>query len=480
MLVAWEEFLKIIKEEAGAQVVETWFKAVILHDWNSATQTAILQAPNQFVISWIQEHYLELLKKHLSRLLNAHAIKIYFINAPTQQDLVPKTFIPASSINHMIPLTSTSPIKEQTPPQTTLPVRSEYGYITPSSKKQKPKEEAQLNPLYTFDTFIVGPSNSLAHAAASAVSKNLGKSYNPLFIYGGTGLGKTHLMHAIGNEVKKNHPDLVIKYETSDHFINEFINCIRFDKNEQFRNKYQKVDLLLLDDIQFLSNKEQTQETFFHIFNALYEKQKQIILSSDTFPKEITGLQSRLKSRMEWGLVADIQLPDLETKIAILDKKAHMASITLPNDVAHFIASRVISNIRELEGALIRISAFSSLTNQPISLDMARRVLLNLNEKKKEAIPLENVLKVVAKHYNVSVNDLRSKKRQKDIAQVRQVACFLMKKLTSSSLQSIGSFIGGRDHSTVTHAITKIESLHKVDMGFAQKIKMIEQEILVN
>ncbi len=485
VLFIWEEFLKIIKEEAGSQIVETWFKAVSLDGWNASINTATLRAPNQFVSKWIQEHYTELLKKHLGRLLQAHDLKIFFIiNAQTEQ--FPRTIIPASMLHHKTSSLQTTVHEhhpkefkhEQNQPQ--LPTVSMPQHMVSTSKKAKPKETYLLNPQYLFETFIVGPSNSLAHAAAVAISENLGKAYNPFFIYGGTGLGKTHLLHAIGNQVKKENPAALIRYETTDHFINEFINCIRFDKSDQFRSKYQKIDLLLLDDVQFLSNKEQTQETFFHIFNTLYEHKKQIVLSSDTFPKEIAGLQNRLKSRMEWGLVADIQLPDLETKIAILKRKALVNNIHLPDDVADFIASRVLSNIRELEGALIRISAFSSLINQTISLEMARRVLLNINEKKKDGILLDNVLKAVAKHYNISVNDLRSKKRQQNIVVVRQVAFYLMKKLTYCSLQSIGSFIGGRDHSTVTHAISKVENLTTKDRTFAQKMKFVEQEILTN
>jgi len=263
--------------------------------------------------------------------------------------------------------------------------------------------------------------------------------------------------------------------------MNEFISSIRFDKVNQFREKYQKSDLLLLDDIQFLSNKEQTQETFFHIFNTLHQSHKQIVLSSDTFPKEITGLQSRLKSRMEWGLVADIQMPDLETKMAILKKKADKQNTVLDDDVANFIASRILSNIRALEGALVRVEAFATLTNQPITLELAKQVLLHMEppEKKNDSVMLERVLKSVAKHYSVSLQDLRSKRRQKCVARARQIAFYLMKKHTISSLQAIGNYIGGRDHSTVIHAIMKIESIIEENRALKQKIKVIEQDILM-
>lgn len=271
-------------------------------------------------------------------------------------------------------------------------------------------------------------------------------------------------------------------YQTTDRFTNEFIHAIRLDKVMYFRQKYQNIDLLLLDDIQFLSNKEQTQEMFFHIFNLLYEYKKQIILSSDTFPKEIKGLQARLKSRLEWGLVVDIQIPDLETKIAILEKKAEQHSIELTEEVAHFIASRVISNIRELEGALIRVGAFGTLTNKPISLELAKKVLLHLNQNniKKEGVMLDKILKITARHYSVSINDLKSKKRQQNISMVRQVAFYLMKKLTFCSLQTIGDYVGKRDHSTVLHAISKVDSFLEKDRDFGKKINNIEQKILMS
>jgi chromosomal replication initiator protein len=471
----WDEFLKLIKQEAGSQIVETWFKAVSLQDWNSATGVVTLKTPNQFISKWIQEHYIELLKKHLSRLLHVNEIKIIFIcNIQETQQI--RNIIPASTIqtvqnqahiNH-------APIVVREPQQ------QSKALVKIPKKNQPPHYGNNLNENYIFENFIVGPNNSLANAAAIAVVENLGKVYNPLFIYGGTGLGKTHLMHAIGNATKKKYPNITVCYETTDRFITEFINCIRFDKADQFRSKYQKLDLFLLDDVQFLSNKEQTQEIFFHIFNNLYEQQKQIVMSSDTFPKEIAGLQSRLKSRLEWGLVADIQIPDLETKIAILNKKAEQNKMNLPNDVANFIASRVVSNIRELEGALVRVSAFAALINTGISIELARKVLLNLSNPKTENASLETVLKIAAKNFDVSISDIKAKKRYKEIAEIRQIVFYLMKKLTNCSLQVIGSFVGGRDHSTVIHAIGRVETLCSNDLDMAKKIKRIEQEIMMN
>ena len=270
----------------------------------------------------------------------------------------------------------------------------------------------------------------------------------------------------------------MVRYETADKFMHDFINSIRFDKTHQFRQRYKKTDLLLIDDVQFFSNKIQTQEMFFHTFNTLYESGKQIVLSSDTFPKEIRGLQDRLKSRLGWGLVVDIQVPDLETKVAILTKKADLHEIDLPDEVAHFIASRILSNIRELEGSLVRVGAFASLTNKLITLELAKRVLLHLPEEKKENVMLSNVLSSVARNYEVSAQEIRSKKRHKTIASVRQVTFYMMKKLTACSLRTIGMYIGGRDHSTVIHAIAKVEKLKAQDYTFALKLKSLEQEIL--
>ncbi len=485
MQLVWEEFLKIVKEEAGSQVVETWFKAVTFKYWDAGTGQVILEAPNQFVCKWVQEHYLTLLNTHLSRLLHRNTVSIKITNR-SQSDQ--KTIIPASVAHNKPNQSSTTlPIaKFQIPNKLTS-----LEQIKPQEKcslikmpniheRDREKYSSNLNERYTFDNFIVGPTNSLAHAAAYAIVNNLGNIYNPMFIYGGTGLGKTHLLHALGNEVQKRNPSARIRYESTDNFVNEFINSIRFDRSAKFRKKYQDLDLLLTDDVQFLSNKEQTQEMFFHIFNNLYDQKKQIILSSETFPNEIIGLQSRLKSRIGWGLIADIQTPDLETKIAILTKKATQQNVTLNDEVAFFIASRVLSNIRELEGALLRVSAFSSLTHQPITIDMAKKVLLNLQEKKKDSIQFDNILKSIAKHYTISPIDIKSKKRNKNIASIRQVMFYFMKKLTFSSLQSIGSYIGGRDHSTVIHAINKVEEMIKNDAEFAQNLKTLEQKILMS
>lgn len=469
--IIWEEFLKIAKEEAGSQVVETWFKAVCLSSIDIHRQEITLQMPNSFVSNWIQEHYHTLLLTHLKRLLNTQNLTIIFAgetpppakkvepvaNEPAVNGGVPKT-LPTFRPATITKMTGTSVVPQAPPP--------------------KSKESKSLNENYQFDSFIVGPSNSLAHGAAYAVSQSLGTGYNPLFIYGGTGLGKTHLLHAIGNEAKKQNPKVRVRYETSDQFMHEFIRAIRTDRAHQFRERYLSLDLLLIDDIQFFSKKEQTQETFFHIFNALHEQKKQIVLSSDMFPEEIKGLQSRLTSRMEWGLIADMQTPDLETKVAILSKKAEMLSITLDDEVSHFIASRVHSNVRQLEGALIRVDAFASLTGQQISLALAQRVLLNFNEPKPQKFELNDVASFVGKQYGVTIQELKSKARSKNISNARQIACYVMKKITNYSLQAIGSFLSGRDHSTIIHALAAVEKKIKKDRNFAVRIKRLEEEIL--
>jgi len=465
----WEEFLKITKEEAGSQVVETWFKAVSVCAINLERQELTLLMPNSFVSSWIQEHYHALLVTHFKRLLNTPSVTILF-RGPQMEKTGPASA--ASTAIALAPTFKPATITKMG----AAPTGSSA--VVPHAAYSKPKEPQVLNELYCFDTFVVGPSNSLAHGASYAVSQSLGRVYNPLYIYGGTGLGKTHLLHAIGNEAKRQWPDIRVRYETSDHFMHDFIRAIRFDKAHQFRERYLNIDLLLIDDIQFFSNKEQTQETFFHIFNALHEQKKQIVLSSDTFPEEIKGLQSRLTSRMEWGLVADMQTPDLETKIAILTKKSEQHNIKIDEEVSHFIASRVHTNIRQLEGALIRVDAFASLTGQPISLALAKRVLLNFNEPRPQNIDLHDVACHIAKKCGVTMAELKSKNRNKDVANARQVACYIMKKLTNHSLQAIGHFLNGRDHSTIIHAINAIEDRCKNDRSYAVKIQRIEEEIV--
>lgn len=320
---------------------------------------------------------------------------------------------------------------------------------------------AGLNPRYTFDSFIVGSSNQFAHAACRAVAEAPSRSYNPLFIYGGVGLGKTHLMHAIGHYVTRHDHPMKLTYISSERFMNEMINALRFDRILDFRARYRSVDVLLVDDIQFVSGKDGTQNEFFHTFNALHDAQKQIVISSDRPPHEIPSLEERLRSRFEWGLIADIQPPDIETKVAILKKKAEGEAIPLPDNVALYIASRIKSNIRELEGSLIRLIAYASLTGRPLSLELAQDVLRNVLDHEEKAVTIEQIQKFVAEYYQLKLADLKSRNNSKSVAMPRQVAMYLCKMLTHASLPEIGRSFGGKHHSTVIHSIKKVEDMRQ-------------------
>ncbi|MCK4265524.1 chromosomal replication initiator protein DnaA [Candidatus Babeliales bacterium] len=477
MQLIWDDFLNIIKQEAGTQVVETWFKAVRLERWDKETNTAFLLMPNPFVRKWIQEHYISLIKTHLSRLLHTDSIKL-FLFCKTEEKGETKRLIPASALQKQVLADNfrDEGFKKNLP---TTYAKKEI--IEKKNYKNFPRLFSEkLNPKFTFDSLVVGPSNSLAQAAAIAVSKNLGKVYNPLFIYGPTGLGKTHLLHAVGNEVREKNKNANVLYKTSDSFINEFITSIRNDKIRQFREKYQKVDLLLLDDVQFFSKKEQTQEILFHIFDALHNRNKQVIFSSDTLPNDIAGLQNRLKSRLQSGLVADVQLPTLEMKIAILKKKMLSQNLNIEEEVIKFIASQEVNSIRELEGCLIRIEAFSSLTGKEITIDLANQILGEVNQpKSKTSSSLNKILKTVAKYCSVSIEDIKSKNRNKNIALARQVAFYMLKKETTTSFQAIGDFVGGRNHTTVLHAVTKIETLKSKSKEVTQLLEKINSSLQV-
>ena len=338
-----------------------------------------------------------------------------------------------------------------------------------------------LNPKYTFNSFVIGNSNRFAHAASLAVAEAPAKAYNPLFIYGGVGLGKTHLMHAIGHYILESNPNAKVVYVSSEKFTNELINAIKDDKNEEFRSKYRNVDVLLIDDIQFIAGKERTQEEFFHTFNALHDANKQIILSSDRPPKEIPTLEDRLRSRFEWGLIADIQVPDFETRMAILKKKADVENLNVANDVMGYIASKIKSNIRELEGALIRIIAYSSLTNREVSVDLATEALKDIISKKQgKHVTIDAIQDIVASYYNLRIEDLKSQRRTRSVAYPRQIAMYLSRKLTDMSLPKIGEEFGGRDHTTVIHAYEKISENLKTDDTLQHTVNNITKKLTQN
>ncbi len=457
----WNQFLSIAKEEAGSRVVETWLKAVRIAAWDVTTKVLTVEAPNKFIKEWIQAKYSQLFQVHLGRLLYTDDFKLMFTYVSESENKVA-----LSSKDLITPAYATPKI---------IPGRVKNALACKTAKNY-----GRLNPHYTFDTFIVGPHNAFAVAAAHAISEDPGTQYNPFLVYGGSGLGKTHLLHAIGNDIQRRDSKAVVFYQTTDRFVNEFISAIRFNKIHLFQQRYRMVDVLLIDDIQFISNKEQTQEAFFHIFNALYDGRKQIIFSSDMFPRNIQGVEERLRSRLEWGLVADIQKPALETQIAILKKKAALYDEILSDEVAGCIAQECSSNVRELEGALVRVMAFASLTKQSLSLELVKRVLMqveNTSKKSDSIIDFHAITSVVCKKYSYSLADLRSNSRAKNLSCARQVAMYLMKKLTNKSLREIGIFLGRKDHSTVIHAFDKITDSIVKDQSLREIVTRIEIEI---
>ncbi|QAA30403.1 chromosomal replication initiator protein DnaA [Clostridium manihotivorum] len=421
----WDKTLNIMKGEMSEVSFNTWIKSCepIYID----SDTIKFSVPNDFTKDIIEKRYKTLFVQAI-KLVSSKKYNIEFL---IQSELQQENEI------------STKPNKEESSNISVVSVNDEMS--------------ATLNPKYTFDSFVIGNSNRFAHAASLAVAEAPAKAYNPLFIYGGVGLGKTHLMHAIGHYILKNNPKAKVVYVSSEKFTNELINAIKDDTNEEFRNKYRNVDVLLIDDIQFIAGKERTQEEFFHTFNTLHEANKQIILSSDRPPKEIPTLEDRLRSRFEWGLIADTQAPDFETRMAILKKKADVEKLNVANEVMVYIATKIKSNIRELEGALIRIVAYSSLTNREITVDLASEALKDIiSNKQGNHVTIELIQETVANYFNLRVEDLKSQRRTRNVAYPRQIAMYLSRKLTDMSLPKIGEEFGGRDHTTVIHAYEKI------------------------
>ncbi|KKP35469.1 MAG: Chromosomal replication initiator protein DnaA [candidate division TM6 bacterium GW2011_GWF2_32_72] len=470
----WEEFLKIAKEEAGSRVVETWLKAITFQEWDAINKIASLKAPNDFVRNWVEKNYMNLLTINLSRLFNVDKVSVIFESENKKEELLGSALTCAKSVEvtpalTMIPATVIKPSKQSTKTKSAVVANRNFdSYLF------------GLNKAHSFSAYVLGESNSLAYSAARAVAENPGKLYNPLLIYGGPGLGKTHLIHAIGNHVKELFPKSNVLYQTADRFVSEFISAIRFDKMHQFQAKYRTIDVLLIDDIQFIANKEQSQEAFFHVFNYLYEAKKQVVLTCDVLPGEIKGLADRLRSRLEWGMVTDIQPPEQAMKIEILKRKVQVSTEEhVEEAVLSFIASRFKGNVRELEGGLIRVLAFANLTKQPITMDLAQKVLQKVPEKQNgPCAGLDLIAKEVCKQYAVELNDLKCQGRRKEVAFARQVAMFMMKQLTNKSLKEIGSFFGKKDHSTVLHACSKIEEMQKLDPLFSHQYKTIKNHIL--
>jgi len=428
----WDEILTRLQAKVNRHSFYTWFKPTSFVSDEGGALT--VRVPNPLFKDWITKHYAGVIGEALGE-VNRPGVAVSFIAASLSGGETPLPPPPADISEESFP-----------PPPTT--------------------SVAGLNPRYTFDTFIVGSSNQFAHAASQAVAELPSRSYNPLFIYGGVGLGKTHLMHAIGHYVLQHNRNLVLTYISSERFMNEMINAVRYDRLIDFRERYRTVDVLLVDDVQFLAGKEGTQNEFFHTFNALYDSQKQIVLSSDCPPHEIEQLEERLRSRFEWGLIADIQSPDLETKVAILKKKAEAEGIPLPDGVAIYIAGRIKSNIRELEGSLIRLIAYASLTGRELSIDLAQEVLRNVLDHDEKAVTIDAIQKFVSDYYQLKLTELKSRNNSKSVAMPRQVAMYLCKSLTHASLPEIGRSFGGKHHSTVIHSIKKVEALRKHDGNF--------------
>lgn len=439
----WSRVLSEIEKKISKPSFETWLKSTKAFSLKNDTLTII--APNEFARDWLESKYSALIMDTVLEITGAE-LEIKFI--------LPQNHIEEIEMN--IPS-----VKEKV-------------------KYDEPVEfgQSMLNPKYTFDTFVIGSGNRFAHAASLAVAEAPAKAYNPLFIYGGVGLGKTHLMHAIGHYVLEHNPNAKVVYLSSEKFTNEFINSIRDNKAIEFRNKYRNVDVLLIDDIQFLAGKEQTQEEFFHTFNTLHEESKQIVISSDRPPKEIPTLEDRLRSRFEWGLITDITPPDLETRIAILRKKAKAEGLDIPNEVMLYIANQIDTNIRELEGALIRVVAYSSLINKDINASVAAEALKNLiTASRPKTLSILDIQRTVGEFFNIKLEDFKAKKRTKSVAFPRQVAMYLSRELTDHSLPKIGEEFGGRDHTTVIHAHEKISKLVETDSQLQSQIKEINEKL---
>ncbi len=417
----WDEALSVIRNRISRQSFEAWFRPLSLGAVEDHRIHVLL--PNRFFKEWFEEHYLGLLRSALEDLMFTKVEVVLLL-----------------------------PEKEAAP---SVLVRDEPAHHRAS---RRPRDAAaQFNPKYSFDSFVVGSSNQFVHAACLAVAEQLSKAYNPLFIYGGVGLGKTHLLHAIGHLALQRNPRIKVSYVSSEKFTNDLINAIRFDATVEFRNRYRSLDLLLIDDIQFIAGKERTQEEFFHTFNDLYDSSKQLVISSDSLPREIPTLEERLRSRFEWGLIADIQPPDLETKAAILRKKAQAEGVRLPDEVSLFIAKHAKSSIRELEGSLVRLVAHASFAGREVSLELAQEVLNDLTAEQQRLPTIPSIQKAVAEFYGVRVDDLRSRARNKSIVLPRQVAMYLCRQIVKASLPDIGEGFGGKDHSTVIHACEKVK-----------------------
>lgn len=477
----WSDILKVVERKLNKQSFETWFQPIEFDGCDEINHIINLRAPNQVVKDWVSTNYLDVIKLSLNELnLNSYRVEWTIEDSRDSQKTTNGNYsLSEKDLASQID-SQADEIGIKTPNLLSLLDSTKIDGLKPGATNFVDIEaiENPLNPKCMFKTFVVGSCNQFAHAASLAVAEAPGKTYNPLYIYGGVGLGKTHLMHAVGHAIKERNRYLRLSYISAEKFMNELINAIRYDKTQTFREKYRSIDVLLMDDIQFMAGKERTQEEFFHTFNALYDGQKQIVITSDCPPREIPTLEERLHSRFEWGLIADIEPPDLETKIAILKRKADLDGVVLPDDVALFIASKVKSNIRELEGSLVRLVAISSLRGVQISKMLAQDAIRNIAEDEKPAgITIEQIQRTVATHYRLRVDDLISKNNARHIAVPRQVAMYLCKRLTKHSFPEIGREFGGKHHTTVIHSVDKIEGLVVKDDNFHRVISDLTDSI---
>jgi len=446
----WQDTLGQLEARLNPQHFATWIKPLRLVRIDR--DLVVLEVTNRFVLDWVRDNYAKLIQQVLAE-LSAVSYRLQIDVAGQDKD-------PGKTQQRLRSVSKDAPLRQSE--------------VIPQNEGQA---DINLNRKYTFEEFVAGSSNQFAFAAAMAVANNPATTYNPLFIYGGVGLGKTHLVNAIGNAILKKSPSTRVCYYTSEKFTNELINSIRYNRMDEFHKKFRSMDILLIDDIQFIAGKERTQEEFFHTFNTLYESHKQIVVTSDKFPKEIPGLEERLRSRFEWGLIADIQPPDVETKQAILKMKAEQNKIYLPEEVALFLANASCSNVRELEGYLVRLGAYASLTSTPINLETARKVLKDILVERSRELSIEDIIKKVSSHFNIKVTDLKSPKRLKAVVLPRQVAMYLARQLTSSSYPEIGERFGGKDHSTIIHAIRKVERMMEENYQLRQTVETLRQTL---
>ena len=465
----WDTVLLSLKTKLNQQTLDTWFQPIRFERIDAARRVITLRAPNQVVKDWVVTHYSTMIEDSLKRLLLDGYSLMWLIDGETSQVSETSAVVtdPASQQRSMSFSAAAPAMKLESPRPAAAP---EIQPLAPP--------EPSLSSKYTYESFVVGTCNQFAHAASMAVAEAPGRTYNPLYLYGGVGLGKTHLMHACGHAIKTRNHHLRVCYISSEKFMNDLINAIRYDKTQSFREKYRSVDVLLIDDVQFIAGKERTQEEFFHTFNALYDQQKQIVISSDCPPREIPTLEERLHSRFEWGLIADLEPPDLETKIAILKRKGDLIGVSIPDDVAMFIASRVKSNVRELEGSLVRLIAISSLRGEPISKILAQDAIRNIaKEEEPGVITIQQIQKLVATTYKLSVDELLSKNNARHISHPRQIAMYLCKHLTKTSYPEIGRAFGGKHHTTVIHSVEKIETLVGSDQTLQRLITELSESL---